>query len=332
MNILLLLLAAAPALAVPTSSAREILRRTLEPSAASYDGRVTLESFSPTGAGSREARVRFLNPAHYRREIFDAAGRPAQLIVSDGTTEWVYDKTKNKVWRGEAADADYKQFGSLQEHELLSANYQASVSTASPVARRAVWRLELRSRWDGKIQRRMWVDKQFGLVLRSEIFHQDGRLVSAFQFRNINFGKSQDAALFNFSPPAGVAVGKRLEPDFLALDEAKTATGLNPRTPVWLPSGYVFESLNILPQGGKNIIHYRFSDGINVLSLFQCPPRTRLDFGRKKGRRLRLASGSGMLAETPEGQVLGWSSQGSKFVLISSLDSQILRRVAESVR
>jgi len=123
-----------------------------------------------------------------------------------------------------------------------------------------------------------------------------------------------------------------LEPDDVAMDQAKSASGLEPKTPGWLPSGYVFESLKVLPQGRKNIIHYRFSDGINALSLFQCPPRARLDFGHKEGRRVRLASGFGTLAWTHEGHVLGWSSQGSKFVLISPLDSQTLRRVADSLR
>ena len=108
---------------------------------------------------------------------------------------------------------------------------------------------------------------------------------------------------------------KRAEPDYLALDEAKSA-GIEPHLPDWLPAGYVFESLDIIPKGRRNWVHYRFSDGLNVLSLFQCPPRSRLDFGGRQKPRVKLAHGRGYRTQAPEGNVLSWNSGGWRFVLV----------------
>ena len=333
---LCLVLGASPAAArrrrVHLPSADDLLRRVVESPAPAYEGRVAVETFMPRLAPPRELDVWFLPPGRYRRETFDEAGKPLLLVVSDGRTEWVYDQAKNRVWSGEPPDPDYKQLGRDDESDLLESNYQAQVSTGEPVARRATWLLDLRSRDTGKLGRRLWVDRRTGLILRAQSFEPDGGMIAETRFEEVHFTKRQKKSLFKFKPPRGASVVKRLEPDYMALDQAKAASGLEPKTPSWLPSGYVFESLDVLPRGGKNIIHYRFSDGINLLSLFQCPPGVALDFGGKPGQKVLLDSGRGTLAWTPEGRVLAWSAGRSQFVLVGVVPPETLEKIADSVR
>jgi negative regulator of sigma E activity len=175
------------------------------------------------------------------------------------------------------------------------------------------------------------VDRRSFLLLRAEARRSDGTLGDAMRMTRLRLGAAQDQALFRFSPPAGSTVVARAEPDYLALDEAKAA-GFAPRLPTWLPSGYVFESLSIIPKGRRSVVHYRFSDGLSVLSLFQCPPRVRLDLGARLNRRVKLSSGRGYATRTAEGSVLSWNSGGWRFVLVGPASDETLRRVAESVR
>jgi outer membrane lipoprotein-sorting protein len=309
--------------------AEEVLHQALEAEPPAYEGRVTVETFLPKLSPPKEVHVRFARPGRYRRETLDDSGQPVQLVVSDGKTEWIYDRARKRVWTGAPPEPDYKQ---LDDSDLLEENYEASVSTGEPVAKRQTWLLELRSREEGKTTRRLWVDRKSGVVLRDQAFGLDGALSSETRFEEVHYPRKPKDSWFTFSPPSGVTIVKRVEPDYMALGEAKSASGLDPKTPVWLPSGYVFESLNVLPRGGKNIIHYRYSDGINVLSLFQCPPRVALDFGAKGGERVLLAQGHGTLAATPEGRVLGWSAGDSKFVLVGPVAPETLKRIAESIR
>jgi hypothetical protein len=117
----------------------------------------------------------------------------------------------------------------------------------------------------------------------------------------------------------------------LSLAEAKAASGVDPRVPAWLPGGYALESLVVVPRGKKQILHFRFTDGAHALSLFECPPRTRLGFPRKGVHRLRLKSGPARLMDSPDGPVLGWSSGGTRFLLVGPLGREDLQRVAESI-
>ena len=331
-----LLLGASPLWAswrhVVVPEAAELLRRSLDPSAASYEGLMRVEVFAGEIASAKQVSVRFQKPGRYRREVLDASGRPEQIAVSNGRQEWIYDRGRNKVWQGEPADPEIKRLAPDDEFDLMMENYAVSASTADPVAARACWRLELRARADGRLQRRLWVDRKTALTLASEDYRPQGGLAWSARFEKLSFPRRQKKSLFTFAPPPGAVVAKRFSADYLALEDAKAAAGIEPRTPDWLPPGYVFESLDILPRGGSRIIHYRFSDGVNVLSLFQCPVKVKLDFGAAAAQTVRLAGGEGTLAWTQEGQALGWEKGHSRFLLVGPLSGETLKTVAESVR
>jgi outer membrane lipoprotein-sorting protein len=332
---LALTLAAAPCAAARRPAALDaeaLLRKSLDPAAASYEGLIRVAVYSGEASSVKKVAVRFQKPRRYRREVLDAAGQASQIAVSDGETEWIYDRGRNKVWEGEPADPDEKRIAPDDEFDLLMQNYAVTAASTEPVAGRPAWLLELRARADGRLQRRLWVDRKTSLVLASEDYRPQGGLASSTRFERVEFPRRQPKKLFKFAAPAGAAKAKRLDADFLALSQAKEASGLEPRTPGWLPEGYVFESLDVLPRGGSKIIHYRFSDGVNVLSLFQCAAHVKLDFGGAAAQAVRLEGGEGTLAWTQEGQALGWEKGRSRFLLVGALSGETLKKIAESVR
>jgi len=313
--------------------AMEVLRQSLEPPKAAYSAELTLLRPAGEAGESRSQRVRFFfSPLGlYRRELLGPSGEVRQVIVEDGRSEWIYDPARRKVWQGEPADPLFKRFGPDEEFGRLGANYDISIATGAPVAGRATWLLELRARFSGALARRFWVDRASLIVLRGETFRQDGAWAGSAVCDRLLPGAAPDSELFHFTPPAGSTVVRRGAPDYLALDEANAASGIEPRLPAWLPSGYVFESLDVIPKGRRNVVHYRFSDGVDALSLFQCPPRMRFDLGRAPRTRVRLSVGRGYRTESPEGNVLVWNSEGEHFILVGSVSYDVLRRVAESL-
>ena len=336
-RILILCVCAFPGSAAARSArlpeAMEVLRQSLEPPKAAYSAELTLLRPEGEAGRSRSQRVRliFSPPGLYRRELLGPSREVRQVIVEDGRSEWIYDQARRKVWQGEPADPLFKRFGPDEEFDRIGANYDISIATGAPVAGRATWLLELRGRSGAALARRFWVDRQSVIVLRGETFRQDGTWAGSAVCDRLQLGAAPDPELFHFSPPAGSTVVRRGAPDYLALDEAKAASGIEPRLPAWLPSGYVFESLDVIPKGRRNVVHYRFSDGVDALSLFQCPPRMRFDLGRAPRTRVRLSVGRGYRTESPEGNVLVWNSGGEHFILVGSVSHDVLRRVAESM-
>jgi hypothetical protein len=126
-------------------------------------------------------------------------------------------------------------------------------------------------------------------------------------------------------------VKSRPAPDALELEEAAKATDLAPRPPAWVPPGYVFESVALLPYRGATILHFRWSDGVDALSLFQAPARVK--FKAAPGgtpRPVHVGAADARLTLGADGRSLEWSA-GGRFVLVGRLALDDLRRVAASV-
>ena len=302
-----------------------VLRESLDTPSVGYEALLTI---TPPG---RQMSVRFSPPGFYRRELLGPSGQVEKLVVDDGRTEWIDDPASRKVWQGASVDPFFKRFGPDEEFDHLQENYEISLSSGEPVAGRACWTVELRAHGSGALTRRLWIDESKFLILKSETFRPDGSMKESAVLTRLRLGIKQDAAQFHFSPPSGSVVLQRAAPDYLALDEAKAA-GLEPRAPAWLPSGYVFESLDVMAKGKSRIVHCRFSDGLSVVSLFEGSARMRLNFGGRRKKRVKLSAGRATLAETAEGNVLSWTSMGRRFILVGDVSAPTLEKMAESVK
>jgi negative regulator of sigma E activity len=309
----------------------DLLRSAAAGPRTSYSGEVSVSRPGPDGKKTvSRMLVHFSPPNLYRRELLGRGGKLRLLVVEDGETEWVFNPNANKVWRGEQSDLLFKRFGPEEELDRLKDNYDAALAAGGRLAGRLCWKIELKLRSDGTLARRLWIDRDASLVLRSESYAPDGALLEATRFSKISFNPSAQPGLFKFSPPSGAAIQNRAEPDFLALNEAKTA-GVEPKVPTWLPAGFVFESLDVLPKGRNKLVHYRFSDGIRAISLFQSPAGMNLDFGGRQKRPVKLSAGSGDLTEGPEGDILSWTKGAWRFVLVGPVTPDCLAHMAESL-
>ncbi|HVC08331.1 MAG TPA: sigma-E factor regulatory protein RseB domain-containing protein [Elusimicrobiota bacterium] len=308
----------------------EALRKSLEGPAVPYQGEVKIQNHARQSReiSSVVMNVFWANDSHYHREIKDKAGNLRQVIVADGGNEWIYDPEDRKAWKG-PIPADSR--GEIEsELRLISANYAVKISPGRRIAGRPTWLIEFKSRATGALARRLWLDRQYWLSLESELFRPNRKVGSSMRFTSVSFNPELPKTLFAFKPPAGWQIIPRLAPRKISPENGSAAGGAR-ELPAWLPSGYAFESEDAL-RGGKNPVwHDRFSDGINVLSLFQCSDEVQLDFGTTGAEPVQMASTHAKLAWTQDGLVLSWSRGGRRFVLIGPLDLTAIERVAESV-
>ncbi len=306
----------------------ELFRRVVAAPAAAFSGKVRTEG---SDGRARIQTIKYAPGGRLRREILGEDGRPIRLTVSDGKLEWTQDLKTGRHWSGPPAEPWQRRLGP-DETERVSSAYEMVSSTGEAVAGRETWRLDLRPRTGARLGRRLWVDRVHGLVLKTRTLRPEGEKSLETGFETIAFPEKPEGAWFKFSPPAGEPGYARAQADEQALAEARRA-GLDPKLPAWLPSGFVFEGLKVIAyRKGKRLIHFRFSDGAGVVSLFQCPPRSRLDFGKRPKEKVRVAGGQGYLSWTEEGNLLGWGTPGARMVLVGPLGFDELKRVAESIR
>lgn len=327
-----LLLAVLLALPAAAQEDADLVSEVLEAPAVAYEGRLEVVEVLAGREERRLLAVRSLPPRSYRRETLDRFGLPELTVVSDGRTEWTYDRRVGVAWRGAPPERERAWADPEEERALFADNYAVEDEGTEAVAGRPCRVLAVRPRRGGAPVQRLWRDAEKGLTLQRVVYGPDGAEASRMRFQTVAFEPGLKAADFRFKPPAGVRVAlRRPAPDALELEEAAKATDLPPRPPAWVPPGYVFESVALLPYRGATILHYRWSDGVDALSLFQAPPRVTVKPAAGGAPRPEKVGGAdARLSLGPDGASLEWSAQG-RFVLVGRLSLGDLRRVAASV-
>jgi hypothetical protein len=287
--------------------------------------------FTTVGRGKSKKSLLRCSPAMdsglaCRREYGDPKGGVRFVSATDGAREWAFDAKLNKVWEGPAPA------GQADPSAEAGGQYRIALSTGGKVAGRPTWRLDLLPSLRVGLGRRLWVDREHKLILKEETLLPDGTVALRRRFSKVVYGGRHDPGQFRPEPVPGASRAGRLEPEPAERGRIAADAGFPPRFPDWLPSGFVLNGVDLIPYKDKKIVHCRYSDGAVLLSLFQAPPRARVDLGSKARADVRLASGQGFASWTEDAGVLGWASGDTKLVLVAPMGLETLRRVAESVR
>lgn len=265
-----LLLLAAPVRAArrPVPSAEELLRAAVSATAQARTARVRVQAFDASGKAKAQYRLETVRSDGARRvEGGSKKGGVAALsIVSDGKTRLTAWPKAGRAWSGPAPaqDAD-------AERTRLSSLYDLSVSTGGRVAGKAVWRLDMRSKADGRVRRSLWLAKTGGALLRREDYRPDGTLLRRERVTRLLPPADAD---FSPVPPAG----------------ARAAA-----LPGWVPDGFTLES-----QDARGAV---LTDGLRTVGFVRVPAAPS---GRPYAE-VRLRSGVGRFYAEAGGVRLVWS-------------------------
>lgn len=172
-------------------------------------------------------------------------------------------------------------------------------------------------RWDvfdsrNRIMQRFWVEPNRGLILKRQIFDENGRVVGGFEFEVVKF--DVEMASNAFSVPTDFRIIRPLE-------ELKVACQRASLTPVILDPalGYNLDAVRILSaQRGSGIVMSVYADETTQLSLYiMKQPLNTERLRRLTGQRLKFYS---------------WQQGGQYLTLIGALPQEELARLARSAR
>lgn len=245
----LFLLLTQPAVAQPADDARAWLDR-LAGSAAtlSYQGVVAyaegsdqLHSLRIThgqAGGELYERLEYLNDAH--REVVLHGG---QLTSSSGGRQLARALPSRQLTLG---------------GDRIAAHYDGVVVGEGRVAERPTVELALTPRDGFRLGYRLSLDRETGLLLRSETIDPERGVLERFQFATIDIsGQLKDEWLAGVRPASAVAA---------AGENAEAGTAGSGWQPGWLPPGF---ELTAGSQGEREMLTY--SDGLAVLSVIIQP-------------------------------------------------------------
>ncbi len=318
--------------AVPTAEA--IFVSVLHSEAYAYKGKQVTTSWRNGTASEVEV---FHQPTERRRlQYLDPVARRGRLLVSDGHQEWQYDPHSHtlrhrRLSPGSLDDDDYLSY------TLLRANYVLSVSL-HPVtwADRKAHLVSIKRPGTLTLARRLWVDAGSGLILKREHYGEDGRLAITVAFTEIAYHPKLSPALFNLASlghKKGVKVVELPSPWEAPVALASVSGQFQGKGRSWPQlAGYRLVGATKTVVGGRPLLHLRYSDGLNLVSLFEQQRTQTRRPTAVSGRLIRLGTTPAHLMQHGALTTLNWDTQALNITLMGEGSLARLRKLAMAAR
>jgi len=158
------------------------------------------------------------------------------------------------------------------DRALAERNYVARDAGEAVVAGRPTRIVEVAPRGKGPAARRLWLDRETSLPLKQERYNAEGRLTSATEYGEVEFGAPVPAETFAV-PEGWTKVEPGGEGPRLGVQELSARMGFSVRVPRYVPEGYVLLGGYVQEWGrwGMRPAELRYTDGLRVLSVYERP-------------------------------------------------------------
>jgi outer membrane lipoprotein-sorting protein len=345
--ILLLLVPSLYAKAEPPS-AEELFQKLLESTqTVSFKGKFTLISQTPGGSPIREATVIRKAPDKQRIEFV----RPGEVrgtgMVMSGRKRWQISREEGRR-RRPFPPMPPERMGQflIKNAQLLQRFYDVRVLDGGLVAGRDTYLIEVEPKLAGRPSRKVWMDKQKGVILKMENYDSQKRLQLLFAFSEIDFEPEIDDEVFQprRKPPEPPEPERRDRGELWNYEQGKLDLGkirkeveLDVIIPDQPPEGFILQSVQAVKFGRRRNVHLRYTDGLSVLSVFQSlsdergPGERREDRPPWRDGKLEKMNIGGKDVEVISGGpmlIFRWSNDGIYLTLIGELEREEMTRIA----
>jgi sigma-E factor negative regulatory protein RseB len=207
--------------------------------------------------------------------------------------------------------------------QRLASNYTILLAGRRSVSGRPADVVE--ARWPGSSQpaARFWLDAATGLVLRREVYDEQGRTTRASAFVEIVIGKP---AASSAHLPAAMPRAWSNTVDYS--DRASMSTQ-GWHCPDQLPGALDLVDARRGGGAGAPILHLSYSNGLSAVSLFE--QRGRLDAAKLDGYRLQEQDGRAVYVQDGMPQRVVWSAQGTVFTLVADAPASTVDEVVAAL-
>jgi outer membrane lipoprotein-sorting protein len=209
-----------------------------------------------------------------------------------------------------------------QRLRLVRQNYTASLEGSDTVAGRRALRIVLRPRHPGNPWKRMWVDAESYLMLGSEDYTSDNRLMRSTRFTRVSY-RTEPESFFKPRPELLKRVSWNPSADESPRPPAQIErkVGFPILLPRYVPPGYQLRGSFVVPCQcgcGEGTVRSQYSDGLNMISVFQC--------GHPCAH-----GGTCMVAGAPQGAAVRLTRGKDTFLFVSDLARSELEKMARSL-
>lgn len=246
-------------------------------------------------------KVIHLLPDKTRTQYYAPAPLAGVIVIENGPRIWKYCPCQ-RVWEG-------GRYGLNTPMELIHQeaikNYDIRILGTDKVAGRSTYVIHALPKSPNESARRIWVDQDCYLVMRTQVEDPRGVVLNSSRYSSIEINpKGISPSLFKTTG----RVRSTLSPANCPFRLMK---------PAYIPRGYRLIGIGKMNVSGHSCAHIQFSNGSNVISLFE-----RQTSNDREPVRLRSKTTN----------VITWAKEGVLFTLMGDVPCPELRKMADSMR
>lgn len=263
---------------------------------------------------------------------YDERGRS---VVTSRSERWQYDPRSRQLLHRRLARNAQAVADAAQSYDLLRSNYVLEVEPKPRMlADRKAFVLAITRKPSHTLARKLWIDASTGLVLKREYYREDGKAALTIAFSDINYHAPLPLSLFDLAALAKRPGVKTVnEPSSsetsLPLGTVHSQLGGAALAPQSL-NGYRLVSAALTENRGTPILHLRYSDGLNLVSLFEqrrTQPR-RPTHVPATMRKTRIGRRDGHVEHQASLTALNWDTATLNLTLMGELAEMPLKELA----
>ncbi|NLS45033.1 MAG: hypothetical protein GX969_04765 [Firmicutes bacterium] len=316
-------------------AALEIIERVAENTGnISFKAAKTVIMWHPPGTTACMSNITHKAPNLTKTEYLPSSSSTCGLrtIISDGKSTWHYEPSLEVVFHMPEIPSlhddlkDKNEGGKpnrIKDIALIKDNYEVSMVSTENLIGRSAYIIELKPRHFGNPSRKIWVDKEYPFILKTEKYGSDGALSSVSFYNQIEFFPFFDDDIFKLDIPSNITkVELPVLSGLIPLDELNRKADFSIPMPEFIPPGYVIEGGILSSYKPFPAAHIRLTDGLNTISYFVSPGTG----GNNKGQDTlsTMADMSGV-------NVVRRSEKGYDLTLVGESDESLLKKMAESI-
>jgi len=330
--VLISLIISASAYASPNAS--DILRKSYAAeNQVTFSGRLTTTVYRGGAAASAEVNV-FRSGRRSRMEYVTGPSA-GTVIIDDGSSMIRLDSSARTAYVSQIPNAP-ERLG------LLMSNYAPVMIGTSRIAGRECYELKLGPKCKCEPSKKLWIDKQSQVALKTEGYGSDGRIASSTAYSRIDYSARPSATLFQI--PRGWQAVRTAAESAVGLDAVRKAVGFTPVKPGYVPKGYRFDDYYVrnMPKCAP-FAGLRYANGLNTISVFERKggcfgPGFRCGRGRGGpgcGRGMgcgRAGAGCCVLMDDPQARMAHTIAGDLTVIIVGDIAASELQKMGNSFR
>ncbi|MBO9542116.1 hypothetical protein J7643_16130 [bacterium] len=263
-----------------------------------------------------------------RQEVVSPPRMVGELVVDNGKTRWHYSPRTRQV---DITPSTLGMRRPLVSERLLSRNFKLEVGPRATILGRPTRIVEIVPLHPERPRQRLWMDVTTGLPLRTEHLSPKGLVLDRSEFRSIQINAPMTAEAFEFTLPSRAKVTSSVQ--VLAsgkeLDDLQVELPFSPQLPSYLPAGFEVLDVQVFERKGVRSVHWRLSDGLGMLSLFQAT-RESMPAKPESAREVAIDGARGYVMGHGAHRMLCWEVPTGTYSLVGDLGETELTKIASS--